>query len=704
MTMSSWQENNRSKGIKIRMALVVSLFLFGLCAVIGRVYYLQAIAQEDLEAKQTVVDRSMEFKPRRGSILDRNGKELAISVKAPSIYVHPRQIEDRDAAATKLAEILQKDRETVYKKLDPKRTYAWLARQIPPDVANQIMELKLKGVGLAQEHKRYYPQQGLAGQILGFVGIDNNGLEGIESAYESKLAGDKTKIMGKRDAQGRMMLTNEAPKIEAFEGASIELTIDERIQRVAETELNKQIEKYNAKGGYAVVIHARTGEVLALANTPSFDPNRFREFTSSDWRLRTITDTFEPGSVVKPLVLAAALQENTVNLQTRFDCENGRIKIGRYSIRDSHAHETLTSAEIVQVSSNICAYKMAQTIGREKLYQYYKNFGFGARTGLGVRGEQPGLVWPAERWAEVSFANVAFGQGFTATPLQVANATAAIANGGMLMKPRLVRRILDRDGNVVEQPRPELVRQVVSPQVAEQTARAMALVTVEGGTAIQAAMDDFTVAGKTGTAQKVNPKTRRYDHRMWVASFVGFLPAENPEIVIAVSVDEPQRVHYGGVVSAPVFKKIAEEAVHVLGILPVPESERWDVAPKPENTDGTAQPAEKVAARKEVEPQDEQVFDLGASTLSDVSGNVETNIRVDGGIRMPNLRGLTVRQAIEQGRRLGALPEINGWGRVVSQSPEAGEIWKEGDPIKLELLPATDTMLIAEEPALGSGE
>lgn len=696
------------------MVLVMSLFSLGLCAVIGRVYYLQAIAQEDLASRKTVVDRSMTFKPRRGSILDRNGKELAISVKAPSIYAHPRQIKDRDLAATELARILQQDREDVYKKLDPKRAYIWLARQIHPEVANAIMELDLDGIGLSKEHKRYYPQQGLAGQILGFVGVDSNGLEGIERAFESKLAGDMTKIMARRDAQGRMMLTNEAPKIEAFEGASIELTIDERIQRVAEAELNKQIEKYEAKGGYAVVIHVPTGEVLALANTPSFDPNRFKEFTSSDWRLRNITDTFEPGSVVKPLVLAAALEEQTVNLQTRFDCEDGRIKIGRYSIRDSHAHDTLTAAEVVQVSSNICAYKMAQTIGKEKLYQYYKDFGFGARTGLGMRGEQPGLIWPSDRWAEVSFANIAFGQGFTATPLQVANATAAIANGGMLMKPRLIRRILDRDGHVLEQPRPELIRQVVSPDVAQQTARAMALVTVEGGTAKQAAMKDFTVAGKTGTAQKVNPKTRRYDSRMWVASFVGFLPAENPEIVIAVSVDEPQRVHYGGVVSAPVFKKIAEEAINVLGILPVPSSQRWKVSPEQDEQGeeggvATGAPAEapprSEAAHQEPETG-EQVFDLGATTLSEVAEGevVDTSVRVDGGIRMPNLRGLTLRQAIEQGKRLGTLPEINGWGKVVSQSPEAGEIWKEGDPIRLELLPSTDTMLTAEEPSNGSGQ
>ena len=361
----------------------------------------------------------------------------------------------------------------------------------------------------------------------------------------------------------------------------------------------------------------------------------------------------------------------------------------------------------MQVSSNICAYKIAQTIGREALYRAYRNFGFGARSGLGVRGEQPGLLWPAERWAEVSFANIAFGQGFTATPLQVVNAVAAIANGGMLMKPRLVRRVLDRDGEVLEQARPELVRQVVSPEVARLTARAMALVPLEGGTAKQAAMKDYTVAGKTGTAQKVNPKTRRYDSRMWVASFVGFLPAEDPEIAILVSIDEPKRVHYGGVVSAPAFKRIASEAVHVLGILPLPEAQRWTLTPKGEGEPSTAEALIGAAAEAPSQPEEEEqgaaVFDLGASSVEAPEGaNLE--VRIEGGIRMPNLRGLTVRQAIHQLQRMDAEAEINGWGRVVSQRPEAGAIWREEEPVRLELLPATNHALIAEEPSGGSGQ
>ena len=418
--------------VRWRMIVVLCLFGLGMCAVVGRVYHLQVIEQQELLDRQSPVDRSITYTPRRGSVLDRNGVELAVSVKAPSIQARPRLIEDREAAARALAPILSMPYDKVHERLNPKRGFAWLRRQVHPSMAEAVRDLEMRGVEVTEEYKRYYPQQKLAGQIVGFVGIDGNGLEGVESALDRTLAGDATKILAKRDARGKVMLTGETPRFERFEGHSIELTIDEQIQRVAERALAEQVEAYEAKGGYAVAIDVQTGEVLAMANTPSFDPNRFGEFTSSDWRLRSITDTFEPGSVVKPLVLAAAIEEKTVSLTTPFDCEGGRIKIGRYTIRDSHAHDTLSAAEVVQVSSNICAYKIAQTIGRDKLHQYLRDFGFGSRPGLQLRGEQPGLVWPAERWAEVSFANVAFGQGFTATPIQVVNATAAIANGGML--------------------------------------------------------------------------------------------------------------------------------------------------------------------------------------------------------------------------------------------------------------------------------
>lgn len=713
--MTVWAHHPEQLWMRRRMTFVATGLLCCMACVIGRVYYLKVHMRAELEDRRTTTERDVTYEPRRGRILDRNGAELAITVKAPSVYANPRRISKPEQTIAALAPLLKLSPEELRKKLNKKRAFVWLARKIHPEQAAAISALKLEGVHIKDEHKRFYPQGDVAGQIVGFVGMDNKGLEGLERSFNRTLTGESLKIQGTRDASGRMMLTGQTPQLDALEGESVQLTIDEQLQRVAQRALTDQVDKYKAKGGYAIVLDVATGEVLALANTPRFDPNRFRDHTSEDWRLRPVTDTFEPGSVIKPLVLAAALQERGVKLHSTFDCEKGRIKIGRYTIRDSHPNDTLTAAQIVQQSSNIGAYKIAQTIGPKALHRYLKAFGFGQRTGLGVRGEQPGLVWPSERWAEVSFANIAFGQGFTSTPLQVAQSVAAIANGGMMLEPRLIRAVVGKDGKPVKRFEPRLVRQIVSPDVARRTAWAMSLVTTEEGTAKQAAMEPFTVAGKTGTAQKVNPKTRRYDPRMWVASFVGFFPAERPRVVIAVMIDEPHKIHYGGTVAAPVFKRIAEEAISVLGLLPVPEAERFDLTASTLKLRGqsAATPApEPVASKKKDKlkgkdtrpsagdaPADEAA-DSGAPPLT---GDLLDHVTPQGdGVVMPRLEGLTLRQALHHTRQLGVLPDIQGWGRVTAQHPAPGEVWRPGQAIRLELAPATHSGLVADEPSTGS--
>jgi cell division protein FtsI (penicillin-binding protein 3) len=688
------------------MIALMCVFSLGLCTVVGRVYYLQVVLQQEIAGRATPVDREITFKPRRGSILDRQGVELAVSVKVPSIFADPRDIKDPADAARQLAPLLELDRAELERKLGAKKSFVWLARQVTPPLAEQISALKLRGIGITYEHKRFYPQGSVAGQLLGFTGIDGNGLEGLERAMEEQLAGDKFQLQAKRDASGKIMLTDQTPRFEQLEGRTVRLSLDSRIQRVAEQALAEQVEKFKAKGGYAVVLDAKTGEILALANTPSFDPNRVQSHEADAWRLRPITDTFEPGSVVKPFVLAATLQERTVRLDTRIMCEGGRLQIGRHTIRDTHPHNELSAAQVVQVSSNICAYKLAQTLQQKGLYQYYRLFGFGARSGLGVRGEQAGYLRDPSKttkqgkpnpWPEVTFANIAFGQGFTATPLQVTVAAAAIANGGLLMKPTLVHSIVDKDGQVVEHVQPQLVRRVVSPEVARQTAWAMSLVTTREGTAIQAALPKHTVAGKTGTAQKVNPKTRRYDANMWLASFVGFLPAERPEIVIGVYVDEPHGSHYGGVVAAPVFKKIAIEAIQVRGIAEVPTAERFDLS---KYSPSAASAALKAAEQEQGAPAAEEIFTLPAERLVDVS--VAEPAEAEGQPRMPNLTGLTARDALARLKEAGApLPQVHGWGRVVAQTPEVGAPWDVQEPVILELLPPTGQGALSEEPSSG---
>lgn len=671
------KDERREFWIRMRMGAIAAFITVMLCAVIVRVYHLQVVQGAELAEKAVGQHmREIKLQARRGSILDRNRVELAVSVEAPSVFVRPREIKDKESVIRVLSDALELSPETVRKRVDSKSSFVWVKRQATPEAAAKIAEAELSGVGFTPESKRFYPLKERAGQLLGFVGIDSNGLEGIEQKFDSLLAGGDYFLKGYKDARGKTMLTVSTPEFREFEGKSVVLTIDERLQRVAEEAIREQAEAYQAKAAYAVVVDPKTGEVLAMANWPSFDPNRFREAKAADWRLRNVTDTFEPGSTFKPLVVAAALQEKSIRLNSTFDCENGRIRIGRYTIRDSHPEGILSVGEIVQESSNICSYKIAQTLGREKFYEYIKAFGFGRHTGLGMRGEQPGLVWPPDRWAEVSFANIAFGQGLTSTPLQMAMGIAAIANGGNLMKPQLIKEVVDKDGTVVKDFEPTLLRQVVSKDVAKQVAWTMTRVT-KFGTGKRAQLEHFNVGGKTGTAQKVNPETRRYDPNMWIASFVGFAPAEDPEFVVLVMVDEPQKMHYGGVVAGPAFKKIMTEALTIRGVRPPPE--------------------DKLFTFDDEELEDtEPLIELETESLPPIV--------LPQGDGFPDFRGLTLREALDKSRKMGILPGVEGWGKVVAQTPEAGSPIEEDFELSLVLSPASRQSLMAEEPSSGNLE
>jgi cell division protein FtsI (penicillin-binding protein 3) len=695
--MKHFGEDDRGRmWLRVRMGLIVAFFSLGFVAVVGRVYYLQTVEAEMLLSRQaSQLNQHVTRKARRGNIVDRNGVELAVSVEVPSIFARPGLIENPEREARRLAPHLRMDYERLVGRLSSESPFVWLERQTRPPSAEAIAALDIPGIGITNEYKRYYPMSERAGQIVGFVNIDGEGLEGIERALERELAGGTYEMSITRDARGRPMLTADAPRFRDFEGYSVRLTIDEKIQRVAEQALADQVEAFNASGGYAVVIDVHTGEILAMANTPAFDPNRLNDFESSAWRLRNITDTFEPGSIFKPFTIAAALEERAIRLDTNFDCENGRMQIGRHTIKDVKRAGILNVGQIMQVSSNIGSYKIAQTIGREKFYEYLRGFGFGQRTGLGLRGEQPGMLWPADRWPEIAFANVSFGQGLTTTPLQLAVSTAAIANGGLMLQPRIIDSIVDRDGNVVRKTEPTLIRRVISPEVAREVAWAMSLVTIQGGTGTRAALEDFTVAGKTGTAQKVNSETRRYDPNLWMAGFVGFVPAERPDIAIAIIIDEPRKMHYGGVVAGPVFRVIAKETLAIRGIMPLPEEERFDLT----------RPASfraPVAAKEDKRP----VVMLPTMRILDDpfemhEDDIDDDEEIELGQRLPDFRELTLRQAMRRAEALGLSPSIEGWGRVIAQSPAPGTLLEEGLELGLVLSPATGQSLIADEPSTG---
>ena len=687
----------RDKWIRIRMGMIGSLIVIGLAAVIVRVYYLQTVKHEKLgKWSKDQTSGQVTLKASRGHILDRNGVELAVTTDVPSIYARPKKIDKPRREARRLSPHLELDFQALVDRLDSDKNFVWLERQVKPASARAIRKLGVPGVNSVTEHKRYYPLGSRAGQLIGFAGIDGQGLEGIERAMDESLTGGKYELVGTRDAHGRTILSKNVPDLGKLQGNNAVLTIDERIQQVAQRAVAEQVEKHDAKAGYGVVVDVKTGEILAMTNTPDFDPNRFGEFTSKDWRLRPVTDTFEPGSVFKPFVLAAALEEETVSMETMFDCEKGAIRIGKHTVRDSHPHDDLSAAEIIQKSSNIGAYKIAQTVGRQKFYEYIRSFGFGRRTGLGIRGEQPGLVWPPDRWAEVTFANIAFGQGISATPLQVAMGIGAIANDGLLLKPRIVSEIREPDGDVVRSTEPTLKRRVVSEDVARRVARAMSLVTLEEGTGTNAALEDFTVAGKTGTAQKVDPETHRYADK-WIGSFIGFAPAEDPEVLALVMIDEPKETHYGGVVAAPAFREIVKKSLAVRGVLPLEEEERFALGEDEEETEASAE-EEKSAEREKSDAEAELDGKLAAGKKTEKEGRSATA----GTGSLPDFRGLTLRAALRKAAELGLSPQIEGWGQVVAQQPRPGGFVTENEKLSLVLAPRRNSRPLSESPAEGA--
>jgi len=514
--------------------------------------------------------REIELPPRRGRILDRNGAELASTADVDSIYCNPRQLPDVRDAARRLARALGLDRAELEKKLGQRRYFAWVKRKVTPDEVAAVKTLGLPGIAFAREPRRFYPNRTLAATIMGHAGSEGNGLEGIELALDRQLRGTSTSVQGMRDALGRDIALDvstdgsaDGPPTTA--GSDVVLTIDRYLTFITERALAAGAAEHRAKAAIAIVMDPRTGELLAMASVPSYNPNDPQSAADAGARNRAITDAFEPGSTMKTFTITAALDAGVVKADDRFDCLMGRMMVGKYSIHDTHPHGVLTVAEVFKFSSNIGATKIARKLGRDELAEALARFGFGKQTGVGLPGERAGVVRPVAKWGDIGFANVSFGQGLTVTPLQMVAGVSAIAGGGIYRQPRIVARIVQADGTIETLPAaPE--RRVMAPATARTMLTIMRGVTEQGGTAKQAAIEGYTVGGKTGTAQKV--ANGHYDASKWVSSFVGVVPAEDPRLAIMVIVDEPQGGHLGGAVAAPIFKEIAEQSLRYLHVPP----------------------------------------------------------------------------------------------------------------------------------------
>ena len=514
--------------------------------------------------------REIELPPRRGRILDRNGAELASTADVDSIYCNPRQLPDVRDAARRLARALGLDRADLEKKLGQRRYFAWVKRKVTPDEVTAVKTLGLPGIAFTREPRRFYPNRTLAATIMGHAGSEGNGLEGIELSLDRQLRGTSTSVQGMRDALGRdialdVSTDGSADGAPTTAGSDVVLTIDRYLTFITERALAAGATEHRAKAAIAIVMDPRTGELLAMASVPTYNPNDPQSAADAGARNRAITDAFEPGSTMKTFTITAALDAGVVKADDRFDCLMGRMMVGKYSIHDTHPHGVLTVAEVFKFSSNIGATKIARKLGRDELAEALARFGFGKQTGVGLPGERAGVVRPVAKWGDIGFANVSFGQGLTVTPLQMVAGVSAIAGGGIYRQPRIVARIVQADGTVETLPAaPE--RRVMAPATARTMLAIMRGVTEPGGTAKQAAIEGYTVGGKTGTAQKV--ANGHYDASKWVSSFVGVVPAEDPRLAIMVIVDEPQGGHLGGAVAAPIFKEIAEQSLRYLHVPP----------------------------------------------------------------------------------------------------------------------------------------
>ena len=603
----------------------------------------------------------IELLPHRGPIVDRSGDPLALSVDVPSIYVRPRELRaaGADARLPALATALHMPPRALRAKLASSQPFVWLKRQALPREAETVARLELPGVYTVTEGRRFYPHGNLAAHVLGFVGVDSQGLEGLEQRYDRVIRGEPQYLEFDRDARGREMFTGgvgAAPD----QGNRLELTLDAAIQEATERELQSGVAAARAVGGAAVVLDPATGEVLALANVPTYNPNEPGDAADKRWRdrvrNRAITDPYEPGSTFKAVLAAAAIEEHLVTPGELFFCEHGRFQAGGRTIHDAHPYGWLSFAEVIQFSSNIGATKVGERLGRDRYHRYLRAFGFGNRTGIELPGETPGIMRPVESWSRIDLATLSFGQGVSVTPLQMSTAFAAIANGGTLLRPYVVRRIVAPGGEVVLENEPTAVRRVISTRSARTTTELLRrVVEEEGGTGTKARLEEFPVAGKTGTAQKVDPTTGGYSSKR-IGSFAGFVPADEPRAVILVLIDEPSTSSYGGVVAAPVFRAIAAAVLKRLGVEPPAPTV---VARAPRAVPAT--PRAKPASREAATP-----------------ANAET----------PSFLGLSLREALARAQASGWQVRVTGTGYVAAQEPMPGTPLLSVHQLALRLAPA----------------
>ena len=646
---------------KVRVILISLLLSFCFILIVGRMFQLQVLKKEQLyklAARQQV--SQIPLVPKRGTIYDRNENEMAVSIEVDSVYAESKKVAEVEKTAHGLSTALHADPKELRAKLKSRKSFEWIQRKISPNEVEAVKALHLTGIHFIKENKRFYPHSQLAAHVIGFVGLDSKGLEGIELQYDVLLNGKQNVWTTEIDAMGRGIVMARGPYEKEDHFRNIVLTIDKHIQHVAETELNASVQKWGAKGGMAIVMDPMTGKILAMTSSPFFNPNQFIQSRPRSWRNRAVSDVFEPGSIFKAFLAAAVIEEKVVQSSDSFFCENGSYTIYDRKIRDHSKHGWLTFQQIIKVSSNIGAAKAAEKMGKERFYRYICDFGFGEKTRVGLPGESKGIIQHPRYWPPVMLDTIAFGQGIAVTGIQLAAAFSAIANGGVLMKPSIVEKVTGEKGEVIQSMKPEVIRRVISEETSRKVIALLKAATEKGGTGEQAVAQGYEVAGKTGTAQKVDGILGGYSEDKYTSGFIGFAPADEPKIVVLVIIDEPRESTYGGIVAAPVFRGIVEKVLPTLNVFPrgtMIVKNGLDLAPRKEVT-RTSSVIEEVIVGKGAEK-----------------------------VLMPDLTGLPMRRALSRVEGKGMIIKVSGNGKLIEQIPRAGTVIEKGEICYLKFEP-----------------
>jgi cell division protein FtsI (penicillin-binding protein 3) len=715
-----------------RLYLLAGILVLWAGAICLRLVYLQIFRYGDFEQRaQRQQQRTTEVTAKRGIIYDRAGRELAMSVSVDSVFAVPADIPDLAGTISLVARITKSDPRELLAKCQAARTFCWVARKADAETADRIRDMNLRGIYFQKESKRFYPKRELAAQVLGYVGMDDEGLSGIERADDEDLRGKPGRMLISVDARRKWFGSVEK---QPDPGENVVLTIDEKIQYIAERELETAMQQTHAETGTVVVQNPKTGEILALANRPTFNPNLARDITPQRLKDHAVSDAYEPGSTFKVVTIAAALEEKLTRPEEMFDCQMGSIVINGMRIRDSKPHGVISVADVLAVSSDVGAIKIALRLGEERFYKYIRAFGFGQQTGIELPGETRGLTKPLNRWSKVSIGAISMGQEIGITPLQLVSMISTIANDGVWTAPRIIA------GTTAPQGTPQMVtfhpgaqRRVISPMTAALMKRMMqGVILAQHATGKAARLEGYSAAGKTGTGQKIDPATRTYSRTKYVASFAGFAPVNDPAVTVAVILDSPVGQHQGGQVSAPVFQRVAQQVLEYLHTphdveLPTnrqvlmaerrvkdqdveegspdrlgdsleaadamppdsnPPPAVTSAKPTPQVVSGLVMPAalRQAEAATSSAPEQKQSVMLEDKPPAPLpphlpsSGTIVLDVE-QGGIVVPSFLGKSVRTAIEMAQESGLDLDAVGSGLARQQSPAAGSHVASGSQV-----------------------